>query len=224
MVYQNRAVGPYRYYNHIDTRTYYVVDYNGYIWVQMEGTLQNVGLEAGLIYIVMADGYDAYENIKQYISEHLLLENEKKLDIFLKGNEAQLKKDGQEDSFRERVAELCHNQWSNWTDYIFSKTYKDYFEAPVIPRHLTERWKRQIDTDYYDLSEEEMDSDRKEADKFIELFKKENENLKQILLSIEDESRSIKTAAIDPFIVVEHAEKGLNKINALSKAALKSLE
>ena len=78
---------------------------------------------------------------------------------------------------REKLAELCHEQWSGWMRYLFSKCgrYSDGRditpdEDAVIPQWAVERWQRQMQTPYADLSEEEKDSDRKEADKFLALF------------------------------------------------------
>ena len=82
---------------------------------------------------------------------------------------------------REEVADLCHRQWSNWMKYIFTRCEEDEVEPLdddipwntgnlVIPIEWVERWKRQVNTDYKNLSEEEKDSDRKEADKYIDLM------------------------------------------------------
>lgn len=74
---------------------------------------------------------------------------------------------------REALAEFCHNQWSNWMKYLFSKSIVDVGQfdketgAIIIPREFVERWQRQMSTNYEDLSEPEKDSDRKEADKLI---------------------------------------------------------
>ena len=75
---------------------------------------------------------------------------------------------------REKLAALCHRQWSGWMEYLFSKSipYKpgkvqNYEGALIIPKWAVERWKRQMETDYSDLSEEEKESDRKEADRFL---------------------------------------------------------
>jgi hypothetical protein len=72
--------------------------------------------------------------------------------------------------FKERVANLCHEQWSGWMEYLFSKCAHKPKGDFIIPSNLVKRWKRQVDTPYEDLSEEEKDSDRKEADKFVKLF------------------------------------------------------
>jgi len=80
--------------------------------------------------------------------------------------------------FREKLADLCHRQWSGWMEYLFSKCHEEVVPeypskktgALVIPGWAVERWKRQMETDYSDLSKEEMDSDRTKADKFIALL------------------------------------------------------
>lgn len=72
---------------------------------------------------------------------------------------------------REKLAELAHKQWSGWIEYMFNKSLKDFHNATlIIPKWAVERWGRQASTPYGDLSEEEKDSDRIEADKFLAIF------------------------------------------------------
>jgi len=76
---------------------------------------------------------------------------------------------------REKLAELCHNQRSDWMEYLFEKSipYKPgrvQKGSLIIPKWAFNRWKKQINTPYNELSEEEKEKDRKEADKFIALF------------------------------------------------------
>jgi len=73
---------------------------------------------------------------------------------------------------REELAELVHKQWVGWMAYLFGKCETDHDGALTIPSWAVRRWKRQMGTPYFDLSEEEKESDRKEADKILELFKK----------------------------------------------------
>ena len=83
---------------------------------------------------------------------------------------------------REKLAEYAHNQWSGWMEYLFSKCYTVYLEPTlqepdgeahlVIPKWAVDRWKRQMQTPYNDLSEEEKESDRKEADGMIAILTK----------------------------------------------------
>ena len=79
---------------------------------------------------------------------------------------------------REQIAALCHEQWSGWMEYLFSKSidYKPgevqaYKDAVIIPKWAVDRWRKQLKTPYEQLSEEEKESDRKEADRFIQLLK-----------------------------------------------------
>jgi len=74
---------------------------------------------------------------------------------------------------REELAELCHEQWSGWMKYLFSKCVSPIEPntgTVVIPAWAVERWERQMNTPYKDLSEVEKNSDRKEADRFIKLL------------------------------------------------------
>lgn len=71
---------------------------------------------------------------------------------------------------REAIASLCHDQWSDWMVYLFSKCTMPPDGDMIIPKELVARWLRQINTSYDMLSEEEKNSDRKEADKFIRLI------------------------------------------------------
>ena len=79
---------------------------------------------------------------------------------------------------KEKLAKLCHEQWSGWMEYLFSKCFKDtgQFDKTngnlVIPKWAVERWKRQMETPYSELSDKEQDSDRNEADKFLVIFNK----------------------------------------------------
>lgn len=80
---------------------------------------------------------------------------------------------------RETLAALCHEQWSGWMDYLFSKSipYKPgevqaKEGAVIIPKWAVDRWKKQAWVSYNMLSEQEQNSDRTEADKFLAVFNK----------------------------------------------------
>lgn len=85
------------------------------------------------------------------------------------------------DEAREDLAEYAHEAWSGWMKYLFSKGEYRWVEAPteshgkvervwIMPQWAVERWTRQMNTPYADLSEEERKSDREEADKMIDIF------------------------------------------------------
>lgn len=74
---------------------------------------------------------------------------------------------------REAIAGLCHEQWSGWMKYLFSKgSMRADARGPiwVMPAWAVERWQRQMNTPYAELSAAEQDSDRAEADKFLNLI------------------------------------------------------
>ena len=54
--------------------------------------------------------------------------------------------------------------------HLFKKSTKNEDGSVTIPQELVERWERQTATPYAELSGPEQDSDRKEADKFINLL------------------------------------------------------
>jgi hypothetical protein len=60
---------------------------------------------------------------------------------------------------RERLAALEHEQWAHWTRYLLDH---------LTPENV-ERWRRQIDTPYEELSEPEKQGDREWADRVLEI-------------------------------------------------------
>lgn len=75
---------------------------------------------------------------------------------------------------KEELADLCHRQWSDWMKYLFDKGTFNDDGTWTMPAELVERWLRQMNTPYSELSTEEMDSDRKEASKFLEVIRKQD--------------------------------------------------
>ena len=71
---------------------------------------------------------------------------------------------------REQLAQLAHEQWSDWIKYMFGKCHKTSQGELIIPPWAVERWSRQAKTAYCDLTEAEKDCDRAEADKFLIVF------------------------------------------------------
>lgn len=61
---------------------------------------------------------------------------------------------------REKLADLEHQQWAHWTRYMLNN---------LTPENI-ERWQRQINTPYKNLSEKEKQSDRQWADKVLEIM------------------------------------------------------
>jgi hypothetical protein len=68
---------------------------------------------------------------------------------------------------REALADLAHRQWSGWMVYLFAKSDLNENGSVTIPVDLVARWKRQMTTNYSELSEAEKNSDRAEADRIM---------------------------------------------------------
>ncbi len=73
-------------------------------------------------------------------------------------------------NLREQLAKLSHEQWAGWMDYLFEKSDLNADETVTIPTWATKRWRKQKATPYHELAESEQDSDRREADKFLEVI------------------------------------------------------
>ncbi len=72
----------------------------------------------------------------------------------------------------EDLADLEHDSWVRWMEHLFSVSEENEDGSMTIPKDKVERWKRQLETDYEDLSNKEKESDRKEVRKFIKVIKK----------------------------------------------------
>ena len=68
---------------------------------------------------------------------------------------------------RERLADVQHAIWAHWMRYLFSVSIENHDGAVTIPADKVARWKRQINTEYTNLTEREKDSDREQADKVL---------------------------------------------------------
>lgn len=71
---------------------------------------------------------------------------------------------------REQIASLQHEIWSHWMAYLFACCEPTTSMEMVIPRDKVERWSRQMNVPYYNLSEDEKESDRDQADKVLNLI------------------------------------------------------
>lgn len=73
------------------------------------------------------------------------------------------------DSLREQIASLCHEQWSEWMRDQMKKVHCEE-DKWVVPGWVISRWCGQMNTPYEELDEVDKEDDRKEADRFIELW------------------------------------------------------
>lgn len=70
----------------------------------------------------------------------------------------------------ESLAEYVHDVWSRIKLSTFEKGSEHSTGGVLIPREVVSRWRRQIDSSYYLLSEDEKESDREEARKILTII------------------------------------------------------
>ena len=74
-----------------------------------------------------------------------------------------------EESIIELVAEVQHEIWAHWMNYMFSQGEIDEYAGGdwVMPVEKVERWTRQMNTPYCQLTHKEQESDRHQAYEFL---------------------------------------------------------
>ena len=68
---------------------------------------------------------------------------------------------------RETIAAVQHEIWTHWMECLIAQGEDGYVDRIAIPAEVARRWRRQMDTPYADLSEEEKESDRDQAEKVM---------------------------------------------------------
>ena len=63
----------------------------------------------------------------------------------------------------EVLANIEHQRWSKWQKYLHNKCIENEDGSLTIPTELVDRWTRQMNTDYKDLTELEKESDREQV-------------------------------------------------------------
>lgn len=71
---------------------------------------------------------------------------------------------------REKLADVQHEIWSHWMKWQFSCCTENPDGSVTIPAEKVERWKRQMNAPYAELSNNEQESDRREADKILKVL------------------------------------------------------
>ena len=77
-----------------------------------------------------------------------------------------------EDTQRERLATYAHTAWTGWMRYLFQKCIWNKDGSITVPAAYVTALYKQMDTPYAELSHEEQEADRAEADKMIALLDK----------------------------------------------------
>lgn len=69
---------------------------------------------------------------------------------------------------RETIAAIEHERWSHWQRYLHEQCVANENGSLTIPADLAARWARQMNTPYEALTEKEKDSDREQADAYLQ--------------------------------------------------------
>ena len=72
----------------------------------------------------------------------------------------------------EALADYEHRRWARWQSYLHSVCIEKEEGTLCIPQEKIERWTKQINTDYSNLSEEEKNADRKGALEIMQIVEK----------------------------------------------------
>ncbi len=75
------------------------------------------------------------------------------------------------DKLREKLAAIEHERWADWQKWCH-KVLRENNPSPE-QGDILERWDRQIETPYSELSEREKDSDREQVDRYLPLIQAE---------------------------------------------------
>lgn len=70
----------------------------------------------------------------------------------------------------EKLAAIEHKRWAHWQRYLHSQCLENGDGSLTIPANLVKKWNKQIDTDYFSLTESEKDSDREQVMKYLPLL------------------------------------------------------
>lgn len=68
---------------------------------------------------------------------------------------------------RESLARAAHEAWSGWMEYLFGCGQFNDDGTWTMDAWAVRRWQRQMKTPYDRLTETEKESDRKEADRYL---------------------------------------------------------
>jgi len=75
------------------------------------------------------------------------------------------------EALREALADLAHEQWRGWLRWMLGSEKGSDTPRVDVP-WWRERWTRQMETVYRDLSEGEQESDRREADRVMAVLER----------------------------------------------------
>lgn len=121
------------------------------------------------------------------------------------------------DTFVEEGASIEHDRWARWQKYMFSKGVVGPDGEFHLPAEFVDRWFRQIDTPYSELSESEKESDRKETRNYLPIIKNLLEQEKKRLVSEIEKKATFHEVAVSNVEVKTTRMVRLDDVKAIIK-------
>lgn len=141
----------------------------------------------------------------------------------------------------EKLADIEHQRWSDWMEYMFDCAIKSGDDNIGIrtlgfPTKQFENWERQIETDYKDLTEKEKQSDRDQVMRYFPIIQsllsqkdkewreKIEKEIERLGIEAEKADTAIGNENLNEFFTKKDAEKLITenlKIMDLLEALLK---
>ena len=97
------------------------------------------------------------------------------------------------EELKEQLAVIEHERWGDWQRWMHMQCATNEDGSITIPAALVERWERQIDTPYAELSDKEKRSDMDQVDRYwplVEAFILES--VKKAKSEIQDPNRFVR--------------------------------
>ena len=127
------------------------------------------------------------------------------------------------------LAEKEHDRWAHWQKYMHERVYDSSQSInphlKVIPTEDYNRWERQLNTPYSELSEKEKESDRKQVRKYLPIIEqvltdyhnhtveKWEHDIKLLKLIHKQELDSIALKSLEDFMEWSELRKSLQDTN-----------
>lgn len=97
---------------------------------------------------------------------------------------------------RETLSDVSHEIWSSWMRWMFTVGTVNEDGTWTMPASLVQRWQRQMETPYTELTEREKDSDREQADKILNAEATFEANQPALISATWDEAQKRWTHAV----------------------------
>lgn len=75
-------------------------------------------------------------------------------------------------SIMDELAAAEHERWAHWQRFVHDQASRKSDGSLLLPAELVERWERQIETPFDDLTEKEKESDRDQVRRYLPIIER----------------------------------------------------